>query len=164
MQWMIIQLTPWAEKILRTGELAQELRRRSSTPDLELYYGVVEDAAGKHRTAYSEYLFVEARSGLSLSDLEGNEIFRTVLRDPKGEPRLIDDGEVLRVRQTIEAEERISVGEIVMVNEGPLRGNQGTVLLSDDGQVHLEVSVGDETQRAVIPTIWCRRRGRKRKK
>lgn len=164
MQWMIIQLTPWAEKTLRTGELAQEIRRRTSTPDLELYYGVVEDAAGKHRTAYSEYLFVEDRPYISLTELEGNEIFRTILRDPKGQPRIIDDGEVQRVRQQVEAEERINVGEIVIVNEGPLRGNQGTVLLSDDGQVHLEVSVGDETQHAVIPTIWCRRRGRKRKK
>ena len=86
---------------MTTKELAQEVRRRTSTPDLEIYYPDVEDAVGKHDTPYSEYLFVEFRPGIVVQELEGNDLFRFVLRDATHKPQLLPNEQVDAIRQKI---------------------------------------------------------------
>lgn len=161
--WLIIQLTPWAEKTMKTKEIAQELRRKTQMSDLEIYYPVIEDVVGKHLTPFSEYLFVERRSGIPLQEVEGGEIFRTVLRRPDGQPCEVTDDEVDKIRKQIEAEENLRPKERVQINKGPLRGNQGEVLYTDDSQVIVKVILGDELVEAVIPRKWVRRKGKRKK-
>jgi hypothetical protein len=161
--WLIIQLTPWAEKTMSVKELTQELRRKTQISDLEIYYPVIEDVVGKHLTPFSEYLFVKKTVGIPLHEVEGGEIFRTVLRDPYGNPCEVSCEEVEKIRLQIEAEEKLRPKERVQINKGPLRGNVGEVLCTDDTQVIVRVILGDETLEAVIPRKWVRRKGKRKK-
>lgn len=159
MEWIIIQVTPWAEKHLLTKELASELRRRISIPDLELYYPSVEDVVGKHSTAYSEYLFVEYRVGVNYHELEGNEFFRSILKKPKGGYEIMQDTDIEKIRAQIEAEQKLEAGDQVIVYQGPLKGNRAEVIEHDEqNQVILRVLLGEEKQDAVVPRHWVRKR------
>jgi hypothetical protein len=162
MDWVIVQLTPWAEKTMTTLEVADELRRRLGRSDVEIYYPVIEDAAGKHNTPYSEYLFVEYTDDLPYEELEGNEIFNSVLRDPNTDfPQLVGDGDIGRIQIQIIEQETLRIDEIVAINEGPFRGNEGHIQSVEDTQVILIVSLGDEEVEATLPRSWVRGTGRR---
>jgi len=135
----------------------------TQTADLELYYPVTEDVVGKHQTPYSEYVFVEYREEVSLHELERTEIFRGVIRDNKNEPQLVPDEEIERIRAQVEVFERLETGERVKINQGSLKGNYGEVTGNEAEQVHLKVSMGDETVDAVLPSKWVRRVGKRKK-
>jgi transcription antitermination factor NusG len=158
MDWVIIQLTTWAEKKLGTKELARELRRRTKTTDLEIYYPSVEDVVGKHNTAYSEYLFIEHRSGVPYQELERTEFFYQLLRNADGQLQVIDDPAIEAIRKKISEETQLHPGDRVKINKGPLKGNYAEVTdYADEGQVLLLVHTGDEDQTAIVPSLWCRR-------
>lgn len=158
-----MQLTPWAAKTMNTREIADEIRRRAKMADLELYYPVIEDVVGKHQTAYDEYVFLENHPDIPLQEMEGNEILKQFLRDAKGNPCLLPDADIQKIRQQIEAEELLRPKERVLINKGALRGNHGEVRYADDGQVILTVNMGDESVEAAMPQKWVRRKGRRRR-
>lgn len=161
MDWLVIQLTSWAEKKLDTKSLAQELRRKTKTVDLELYYSDLEDVVGKHQTAFSEYLFVEYRSDISYHELEGGDIFYCILRDKSGKPQLITDVELQKIKNQTEEEQRFSLGDHVKVCKGPLKGTMGAVIAESDNHIIISVSMSEVVREASIPKKWCRRRRRR---
>lgn len=162
MEWIVIQLTSWAEKHMSTGELARELRRRTKTDDLELFYPSTEDVVGKHNSAYSEYLFVEYRAEVPYNELEGGDIFKAVLRNPDGKPSFLQDTEINEIRRKIELEQTLQPGDKVNIYQGPLKGTIGTVKSDVDGYVSLVVAMGDVDQEAVLSRKWVRRINRKK--
>jgi len=160
MDWVVIQLTPWAEKKMTTRELASEMRRKLKIPDLEVYYPVVEDLAGKHCTPYSEYFFLEYRPDVSWEDLEGTEFFSKMLKTKSGEPQTVTDADLQKIRDVVGEQQRLNPGDVVYIHQGPLRGNDAEVLNEDTqtNQVELLICLGEDEQRAAFPISWVRRK------
>ena len=158
MNWIVVQLTTWAVKMMDTAEIAKEIRRRSKISDIELFYPVLEDVGGKHSSAYDEYVFVEYRESIPLNEFEGNEVFRKVLREPDSSPSRVFDEQIESIREQLRIEEQVKVDEVVLIQRGSLRGNYGLVKSSEDGQILLEVYVGDSCIEASLPQKWVRRK------
>ena len=133
--------------------------------DLELFYPVIEDAVGKHTGPYSEYLFLEYRNNIEYDRLESTDYFRWVLRDRAGNPVLLQDVDIEKVRKHVLDSSKLDPGDQVIVLSGPMRGSIGIVLAlnKEFDQVHLEVSMGDESIDTIIPNIWLRKRGKSNK-
>jgi hypothetical protein len=161
MKWVVIQLTPWAEKYLKTEELVRELRRKLKLSDLQYYYAVFEDVVGKHITPYSEYFFVEFREGVLYLDLEGTDAFRRILKDAKGQFQFLEDADLEVIKCKTKQELVLRPGETARIYYGPLTGTVGEVVNDTGTQVSMDIFVGDVPQHAVIPRHWCRRVKRK---
>jgi len=158
MEWVVVQLTSYAEKHISTAELAREMRRRLATPDLELFYPSIEDVVGKHVSTFAEYAFIEYRPGIDYSELEGGDFFKTILRNQGADKaiQILPDQEVDKVRNSTEREQILNPGDRVRILQGPLKGNVGKVERELDGQVSLTVSMGEIGQDAIIPRHWVR--------
>jgi transcription antitermination factor NusG len=161
MKWITVQLTSWAEKRSLTKELEKEIKRAlKPNPPLAVYYPCIEDVTGKHLTAYTEYIFLEYREGITYQDLENHELFNLVIRDTKGSYRLVEDSDLEEIRVAIAKEDTFEPGQPVKITQGPLKGNEGVVQCEDaeHGQVEIKVYVGEDLKQAVMPKAWVRKK------
>jgi transcription antitermination factor NusG len=156
MEWVVVQLTSWADKKVLTLELAKKVRQALDAPDLEIYYPVFEDVVGKHVSPYSEYLFIEYRQEVPYSNLDGGDLFKSVVRQ-KGKIQVLPNSEIERIRESLESSFELKPGDRVRVTRGPYTGSPATVLSSDEKHVQLNVYLGESPQQAVIPRKWLRR-------
>ena len=95
---------------------------------------------------------------IPLNEFEGNEVFRKVLREPDSSPSRVFDEQIESIREQLRIEEQVKVDEVVLIQRGSLRGNYGLVKSSEDGQILLEVYVGDSCIEASLPQKWVRRK------
>lgn len=162
MDWCVVQLTSWAEKHLSSQEIIVYFQEKLGPH--EIYYPVIEDVAGKHNTAFSEYLFIHfCGSSLDFTDLEGKDVCRKVLRSRLGKFETVTDVQVEDIKNKIKEEQTLIKGDRVKIHSGSLRGNIGQVILSDEerAQTLVLVKMGGEEREAVVPRLWVRKIRRK---
>jgi ribosomal protein L24 len=163
--WLTIQLTAWAEKHQKTQDLIKEIWSLIKTQDLDVFYPVLEDAAGKHLTPYAEYIFLEYTEAVDYSPIEGTDFFRCILKDRYNKYQLLPNTEIEKVRSTLKESSKLVEGDQVRVVAGSLRGNVGIVISvsEENSQAFLEIPLGDEIVNTVIPILWIRKRSKSKR-
>lgn len=160
MDWVVIQVSPWAEKNYTTQDLTTDVHRSLKNKTLKIYYPVIEDIVGKHNTPFSEYLFVEYREGIQYMECENSELITKVMRNSQGNYETVPDLEIDKIKETIDnLLEDLEPGSKITVIQGSFRGNKGTVVCSDNGQVVVKLVVGEQIRDEVIPRRWLEKLG-----
>lgn len=156
MDWVVVQLTPWALKHMRAKELGTALKKRLRK-NLEFFYPAEEDVYGKYEGPYNEYLFLQYLEGVDYKSLEETEEFKRILWIAPKVPALLTDEEVSKVRQQVEKRADFCEGDLVSIHSGALRGNQALVREAWNDQVQVTVYLGVEEIDAAFPSRWVRK-------
>lgn len=156
MQWVTIQLTPWALKTKRLKELKRSLNRYKTYQGLQIKYPAHEDQYDKNDTGFGEYIFLEYRDNIDYSSLNGTEDFDCVLRSSEDTPHLMSDQQVDAIMESAKVRYKLQPGDSVRVKSGGMRGNVGVVQHVDEDQVHVSVTLGNDVHEITLPLAWLK--------
>lgn len=157
MQWLILQLTPWAVKTKTCKDLQDAVKRHQSFRKLQFFYPATEDEHGKYDVGFGEYAFLEFREGLDYSSLENTEDFNSILRStPKAPPQLVGDEHIQKIQNQITVATSLQVDDVVRITAGALAGNTARVVDSSEGFARLEVDLGHDSLTASLPIKWLK--------
>lgn len=164
MLWVTVQLSGWAKSRLTNRELDKVIRKAFPRNTLNFYYPVLEDTYGKQESPYSEYVFVSYDQNVDYFSLELLDEFVAVLKDSEAQqPILVDDADIERIKNQVEKDKELEPQDVVRIMEGALEGNYGVVQFSQDGEVNLEITVGNEIVSGSFPIRHVRKSPRRTK-